>query len=88
MDAVANYDRSIKAEVAPNPRNSFKYYERTKQDAVETERTDLKETEAVQTPKQQVVQMETGRTCVRFGRVGHVHPSMEESAQVHSEQAY
>lgn len=49
MEAAANHDKEIIAEVAPTPSNAFKNHERVDPEAAETEHVNQNEPEALHT---------------------------------------
>lgn len=82
-----NHDKAASPEVATTPSNAYINHGRTKREVEETKRTNLKEPEMFQIPKQQIDRMETDQTCVTFRRVDHAKPIADESVQMHSRQA-
>lgn len=67
-DAEPNLDEAIATAVATTPSNAL----------INHEKYNLEEHKSVQTPKQSVDRMETGRTYVHFGRVDYATLSADE----------
>lgn len=84
MKAVTNHDKAMLAKVSPTPSNACINHERVERKVTKIERTNLKESKVLQTPKQQIDWIQMRQTCVSFGRVEHVKPIMDGSLQVHS----